>query len=51
MFSSNTTGMVKNEKLPANILTPTTKAVDHDVPVSPDEVCIWFSTLIKGTIS
>ncbi|MCL7028130.1 hypothetical protein MKW94_000333, partial [Papaver nudicaule] len=30
-------GMVKNEKLSANILTPTTKAVDHDVPVTPDE--------------
>lgn len=30
--------MVKNQKLPANILTPTTKATDHDVPVSPDEV-------------
>lgn len=32
-------GMVKNQKLSANILTPTTKAVDHDVPVTPDEVC------------
>lgn len=32
------TGMVKNQKLPKNILTPTTKAVDHDVPVTPDEV-------------
>ncbi|KAG1342300.1 hypothetical protein COCNU_05G005290 [Cocos nucifera] len=31
-------GMVKNQKLPANILTPTTKETDHDVPVSPDEV-------------
>lgn len=31
-------GMVKNQKLPTNILTPTTKATDHDVPVSPDEV-------------
>ncbi|KAI3961325.1 hypothetical protein MKX01_007039 [Papaver californicum] len=31
-------GMVKNEKLSANILTPTTKAVDHDVPVTPDEI-------------
>lgn len=30
--------MVKNQKLPANILTPTTKAADHDVPVTPDEV-------------
>ncbi|PAN12858.1 hypothetical protein PAHAL_2G295600 [Panicum hallii] len=31
-------GMVKNQKLSANILTPTTKAADHDVPVSPDEI-------------
>lgn len=31
-------GMVKNQKLPVNILTPTTKAADHDVPVSPDEI-------------
>ncbi|GAV66795.1 LOW QUALITY PROTEIN: SAICAR_synt domain-containing protein, partial [Cephalotus follicularis] len=30
--------LVKNQKLPANILTPTTKAEDHDVPVTPDEV-------------
>lgn len=33
-----TTGLVKNQKLCANILTPTTKAADHDVPVTPDEV-------------
>ncbi|KAF3339298.1 phosphoribosylaminoimidazole-succinocarboxamide synthase [Carex littledalei] len=31
-------GMVKNVKLPTNILTPTTKAVDHDVPVTPNEI-------------
>ncbi|XP_051188176.1 phosphoribosylaminoimidazole-succinocarboxamide synthase, chloroplastic [Lolium perenne] len=31
-------GMVKNQKLPANILTPTTKAADHDVPITPDEI-------------
>ncbi|KAG6469770.1 hypothetical protein ZIOFF_070701 [Zingiber officinale] len=31
-------GLVKNEKLSANILTPTTKSADHDVPVSPDEI-------------
>ncbi|XP_058222568.1 phosphoribosylaminoimidazole-succinocarboxamide synthase, chloroplastic isoform X1 [Rhododendron vialii] len=31
-------GMVKNQRLAANILTPTTKAVDHDVPVTPDEI-------------
>ncbi|EOA33161.1 hypothetical protein CARUB_v100152680mg, partial [Capsella rubella] len=30
-------GLVKNQKLPANILTPTTKAADHDVPISPNE--------------
>ncbi|KAL3504835.1 hypothetical protein ACH5RR_034676 [Cinchona calisaya] len=31
-------GMVKNQRLPANILTPTTKAADHDVPVTLDEI-------------
>ncbi|GLT93751.1 hypothetical protein SLE2022_115260 [Rubroshorea leprosula] len=31
-------GLVKNQKLPGNILTPTTKAEDHDVPVTPDEI-------------
>ncbi|XP_020255839.1 phosphoribosylaminoimidazole-succinocarboxamide synthase, chloroplastic-like [Asparagus officinalis] len=31
-------GMVKNQKLPTNILTPTTKSEDHDVPVSPDDI-------------
>ncbi|GAB2218931.1 hypothetical protein Drorol1_Dr00002164 [Drosera rotundifolia] len=31
-------GLVKNQKLSANILTPTTKATDHDVPVTPDEI-------------
>ncbi|CAM0903141.1 unnamed protein product [Alopecurus aequalis] len=31
-------GMVKNQKLAANILTPTTKATDHDVPITPDEI-------------
>lgn len=35
------TGMVKNQKLPEKILTPTTKAADHDVPLSPDEVLIY----------
>lgn len=36
-------GMVKNQKLPRNILTPTTKAVDHDVPVTPNEVRVSLS--------
>ncbi|WCJ35686.1 Phosphoribosylaminoimidazole-succinocarboxamide synthase [Euphorbia peplus] len=31
-------GLVKSQKLPANILTPTTKAADHDVPVTPKEI-------------
>ncbi|PWA84360.1 purin 7 [Artemisia annua] len=31
-------GMVKNERLPANIITPTTKAADHDVPITPEEI-------------
>lgn len=34
-------GLLKNQKLPANILTPTTKAADHDVPVTPEEVCSY----------
>jgi phosphoribosylaminoimidazole-succinocarboxamide synthase len=31
-------GLVKNQKLAENIITPTTKAADHDVPVTPDEI-------------
>ncbi|KAK4372277.1 hypothetical protein RND71_007661 [Anisodus tanguticus] len=31
-------GLVKNQKLQENILTPTTKAADHDVPVTPDKI-------------
>ncbi|XP_059312029.1 phosphoribosylaminoimidazole-succinocarboxamide synthase, chloroplastic [Lycium ferocissimum] len=31
-------GLMKNQKLTENILTPTTKAADHDVPVTPDEI-------------
>ncbi|KAK9994342.1 hypothetical protein SO802_024045 [Lithocarpus litseifolius] len=31
-------GLVKSQKLPENILTPTTKAAAHDVPVTPDEI-------------
>ncbi|OIW02553.1 hypothetical protein TanjilG_12867 [Lupinus angustifolius] len=31
-------GLLKNQKLPENILTPTTKAADHDVPITPDEI-------------
>ncbi|XP_043711148.1 phosphoribosylaminoimidazole-succinocarboxamide synthase, chloroplastic [Telopea speciosissima] len=31
-------GMVKNQKLPATILTPTTKASSHDIPVTPSEI-------------
>ncbi|KAL6530692.1 Phosphoribosylaminoimidazole-succinocarboxamide synthase (SAICAR synthetase) [Orobanche gracilis] len=30
--------MVKNQKLSANILAPTTKAADHDVPITPEEI-------------
>jgi len=41
------TGMVKNQKLPKNILTPTTKAADHDVPITPDEV--WCLVLSLAT--
>ena len=31
-------GLVKNQKLPTNYLTPTTKAEDHDRPISPGEI-------------
>ncbi|CAK9219321.1 unnamed protein product [Sphagnum troendelagicum] len=31
-------GMRKNEKLEENILTPTTKSADHDLPVSGNEI-------------
>eukprot|EP00249_Psilotum_nudum_P017207 c26209_g1_i3 orf=269-1420(-) len=31
-------GLVKSQRLGANILTPTTKASDHDVPISPEEI-------------
>ncbi|CAO2834439.1 unnamed protein product [Amaranthus hypochondriacus] len=31
-------GLVKNQRLERNILTPTTKAVDHDVPITPHEI-------------
>lgn len=31
-------GMKKNERLKKHVLTPTTKAVDHDVPISPAEI-------------
>ena len=31
-------GMVKNQRLDANVVTPTTKAVDHDVPISGKDI-------------
>lgn len=31
-------GLVKNQRLQKNIITPTTKAADHDVPISPEEI-------------
>ncbi|GIM16480.1 hypothetical protein Vretimale_19114 [Volvox reticuliferus] len=31
-------GMRKNDRLAANVITPTTKAEDHDVPISPKEI-------------
>ncbi|KAG9459112.1 hypothetical protein H6P81_003620 [Aristolochia fimbriata] len=31
-------GLRKNQKLVKNILTPTTKSADHDVPVTPDDI-------------
>lgn len=40
------TDLVKSQRLPANILTPTTKAADHDVPVTPDEVSVCDALFI-----
>ena len=31
-------GMRKNDRLAANVITPTTKAHDHDVPITPAEI-------------
>lgn len=31
-------GLVKNQRLPEPVLTPTTKEADHDRPISPDEI-------------
>ncbi len=31
-------GLIKNQKLTANMLTPTTKEEDHDRPIAPDEI-------------
>ncbi|PNW85984.1 hypothetical protein CHLRE_03g202113v5 [Chlamydomonas reinhardtii] len=31
-------GMRKNDRLASNVITPTTKAEDHDVPISPAEI-------------
>lgn len=31
-------GLVKNQRLPANVVTPTTKAADHDEPISPADI-------------
>jgi hypothetical protein len=48
--------MVKNQRLPENMLTPTTKAEDHDAPVSPQEVSIemkrslsWLAVSVLGS--
>lgn len=32
-------GMRKNDRLAANVITPTTKSESHDVPISP-QVCV-----------
>lgn len=31
-------GLIKNDRLQRNMLTPTTKAVDHDEPVTPEQI-------------
>lgn len=30
--------MLKNQQLAVNVITPTTKSEDHDVPISPQEI-------------
>lgn len=45
MACQNLLDLVKNQKLPEDILTPTTKAADHDVPVTPDEVHLFPNLL------
>lgn len=42
-------GLSKNQKLEKNIITPTTKAADHDVPVTPDEVIFFFLKVWRFT--
>ncbi len=39
-------GLVKNQKLSTNYLTPTIKGEDHDRPISPDEIVSenWMTT-------
>ena len=38
-------GLIKNQKLASNLLTPTTKEEDHDRPIRPDEIVSegWMS--------
>ncbi|RMF07054.1 MAG: phosphoribosylaminoimidazolesuccinocarboxamide synthase [Candidatus Neomarinimicrobiota bacterium] len=38
-------GLQKNQRLPQPVLTPTTKAADHDRPISPEEILAegWMS--------
>jgi phosphoribosylaminoimidazole-succinocarboxamide synthase len=31
-------GMRKNDRLESNIITPTTKSADHDVPICPSDI-------------
>ncbi|KAK3279144.1 hypothetical protein CYMTET_12957 [Cymbomonas tetramitiformis] len=31
-------GMIKNQRLPANIITPTTKEIEHDRPITPEDI-------------
>ncbi|EIE20476.1 hypothetical protein COCSUDRAFT_37771 [Coccomyxa subellipsoidea C-169] len=33
-------GLKKNDRLAVNVVTPTTKAADHDVPISPAEIVV-----------
>jgi phosphoribosylaminoimidazole-succinocarboxamide synthase len=38
-------GLVKNQRLPANLITPTTKETEHDRPIGPAEIVAegWMS--------
>lgn len=44
-------GMVKNQRLQENIITPTTKSATHDVPISPAEIVEQVGSMPLNTCS